>query len=100
VGYLKLVNNIVLLVETRGSNSYNLISIEAAKYMASRYILHHFLTMGKQYLKKRYNVWCLKVRIPAKSQGIMCKTKLWKNHTPLIFFEANKKKHEEIALMF
>jgi integrase len=36
--------------------------------------------MDKQYLKKRHNVWWVRIRIPANAKDILGKTELWKNH--------------------
>ena len=55
--------------------------------------------MNKQYLKKRHNVWWLRIRIPAKAKEIMGKTELWKNLKTSDLAEANRKKHKEIGLM-
>ena len=56
--------------------------------------------MDKQYLRKRHNVWWVRMRIPAKAKEIMGKTELWKNLHTTDLFEANSKKHKEIALMY
>ena len=56
--------------------------------------------MNKQYLKKRHNVWWLRIRIPANAKEIMGKTELWKNLKTRDLAEANMKKHKEIGLMY
>ena len=56
--------------------------------------------MDKQYLRKRHNVWWVRMRIPAKAKEIMGKTELWKNLHTTDLFEANSKKHTEIGLMY
>ena len=56
--------------------------------------------MNKQYLKKRHNVWWLRIRIPANAKEIMGKTELWKNLKTSDLAEANMKKHKEIVLMY
>ena len=55
--------------------------------------------MDKQYLKKRHNVWWLRIRIPANAKDILGKTELWKNLKTSDLAEANRKKHKEIGLM-
>ena len=56
--------------------------------------------MDKQYLKKRHNVWWLRIRIPANAKDILGKTELWKNLRTSDLAEANRKKHKEIGLMY
>jgi len=56
--------------------------------------------MDKQYLKKRHNVWWLRIRIPANAKDILGKTELWKNLKTSDLAEANRKKHKEIGLMY
>ena len=56
--------------------------------------------MNKQYLKKRHNVWWLRIRIPANAKELMGKTELWKNLKTRDLAEANMKKHKEIGLMY
>ena len=56
--------------------------------------------MNKQYLKKRHNVWWLRIRIPANAKEIMGKTEHWKNLKTSDLAEANMKKHKEIGLMY
>jgi integrase len=56
--------------------------------------------MDKQYLRKRHNVWWVRMRIPVKAKEIMGKTELWKNLHTTDLFEANSKKHYEIDLMY
>ena len=55
--------------------------------------------MDKQYLRKRHNVWWVRMRIPAEDKEIMGKTELWKNLYTKDLAEANRKKHTEIGLM-
>jgi hypothetical protein len=55
--------------------------------------------MDKQYLKKRHNVWWVRIRIPANAKDILGKTELWKNLKTSDLAEANRKKHKEIGLM-
>ena len=55
--------------------------------------------MDKQYLRKRHNVWWVRIRIPAKAKDILGKTELWKNLKTTDLAEANRKKHKEIGLM-
>jgi integrase len=56
--------------------------------------------MDKQYLRKRHNVWWVRMRIPAEDKEIMGKTELWKNLYTKDLAEANRKKHTEIGLMY
>ncbi len=56
--------------------------------------------MDKQYLRKRHNVWWVRMRIPAKAKDIVGKTELWKNLYTKDLAEANRKKHKEIGLMY
>ena len=56
--------------------------------------------MDKQYLKKRHNVWWVRIRIPANAKDILGKTELWKNLKTSDIAEANRKKHKEIGLMY
>jgi integrase len=56
--------------------------------------------MDKQYLRKRHNVWWVRIRIPAKAKDILGKTELWKNLKTTDLGEANRKKHKEIGLMY
>ena len=56
--------------------------------------------MDKQYLRKRHNVWWVRMRIPAKAKDILGKTELWKNLYTKDLAEANRKKHTEIGLMY
>ena len=56
--------------------------------------------MDKQYLRKRHNVWWVRMGIPAKAKDIVGKTELWKNLYTKDLAEANRKKHKEIGLMY
>ena len=56
--------------------------------------------MDKQYLKKRHNVWWVRIRIPAEAKEIMGKTEMWKNLYTTDLLEANRKKHKVIGLMY
>ena len=56
--------------------------------------------MEKQYLKKRHNVWWVRIRIPAEAKAIMGKTEMWKNLYTTDLLEANRKKHKVIGLMY
>ena len=56
--------------------------------------------MDKQYLKKRHNVWWVRIRIPANAKDILGKTELWKNLKTSDLAEANRKKHKEMGLMY
>ena len=56
--------------------------------------------MDKQYLRKRHNVWWVRMRIPAEAKEIMGKTEMWKNLYTKDLAEAIRKKHTEIGLMY
>ena len=56
--------------------------------------------MDKQYLKKRHNVWWVRIRVPAEAKEIMGKTEMWKNLYTKDLLEANRKKHKVIGLMY
>ena len=55
--------------------------------------------MDKQYLKKRHNVWWVRIRIPANAKDVLGKTELWKNLKTSDLAEANRKKHKELGVM-
>ena len=56
--------------------------------------------MDKQYLKKRHNVWWVRIRVPADAKEVMGKTEMWKNLYVKDLAEANRKKHTAIGLMY
>ena len=56
--------------------------------------------MDKQYLKKRHNVWWVRIRVPADAKEFMGKTEMWKNLYVKDLAEANRKKHTAIGLMY
>ena len=56
--------------------------------------------MEKQYLKKRHNVWWVRIRVPTEAKEIMGKTEMWKNLYTKDLLEANRKKHKVIGLMY
>ena len=55
--------------------------------------------MDKQYLKKRHNVWWVRMRIPSDAKGIIGKDEFCRNLHTTDIYEANIKKHKEIASM-
>ena len=55
--------------------------------------------MDKQYLKKRHNVWWVRMRIPSDAKEIIGKNEFCKNLHTTDLYEANIKKHKEIASM-
>ena len=55
--------------------------------------------MDKQYLKKRHNVWWVRMRIPSGAKEIIGKNEFCKNLHTTDLYEANIKKHKEIASM-
>ena len=55
--------------------------------------------MDKQYLKKRHNVWWVRMRIPSDAKEIIGKDEFCRNLHTTDLHEANIKKHKEIASM-
>ena len=55
--------------------------------------------MDKQYLKKRHNVWWVRMRIPSDAKEIIGKNEFCRNLHTTDLYEANIKKHKEIASM-
>ena len=55
--------------------------------------------MDKQYLKKRHNVWWVRMRIPSDAKEIIGKNEFCRNLHTTDIYEANIKKHKEIASM-
>ena len=55
--------------------------------------------MDKQYLKKRHNVWWVRMRIPSDAKEILGKDEFCRNLHTTDLYEANIKKHKEIASM-
>ena len=55
--------------------------------------------MDRHYLRKRHNIWWVRIGIPKKYQVIIGKTEFWKNLYTSDLAEANRKKHTEIGLM-
>ena len=55
--------------------------------------------MDKQYLKKRHNVWWVRMRIPSDAKEIIGKEEFCRNLHTTDLHEANIKKHKEIASM-
>jgi len=55
--------------------------------------------MDKQYLKKRHNVWWVRMRIPSDAKEIIGKDEFCRNLHTTDLYEANIKKHKEIASM-
>ena len=55
--------------------------------------------MDKQYLKQRHNVWWVRMRIPSEAKEIIGKSEFCRNLHTTDIYEANIKKHKEIASM-
>ncbi len=55
--------------------------------------------MDKKYQKKRYNVWWVRMRIPSDAKEIIGKDEFCRNLHTTDLYEANIKKHKEIASM-
>lgn len=53
--------------------------------------------MDKQRLKRRYNVYWVRVWVPKPVRGILGKSELWKNLNTTDLAEANRKKHRVVA---
>ena len=53
--------------------------------------------MDKKYLKRRYDVYWARVRVPDSVRGIICKSELSKNLYITDLAKANRKKHRVVA---
>ena len=53
--------------------------------------------MDKQHLKRRHNVYWVRVWVPKPIRGILGKSELWKNLYTTDLAEANSKKHRVVA---
>jgi len=53
--------------------------------------------MDKQHLKRRHNVYWVRVWVPKPVRGILGKSELWKNLNTTDLAEANTKKHRVVA---
>jgi len=53
--------------------------------------------MDKQHLKRRHNVYWVRVWVPKPVRGILGKSELWKNLYTTDLAEANRKKHRVVA---
>ena len=53
--------------------------------------------MDRKHLKRRYNVYWVRVWVPKPVREILGKSELWKNLSTTDLAEANRKKHRVVA---